>query len=195
MFDLGGVFFEDGTKKFLNKLSSKTDKSLEELHPLFREGKSLEYRKNKITGIEFFKWAASELGNSISPEELNLMWVSEYVERPQIRDIIKSLKEKGIKITILSDNVPERIKYLQNKYHFLELFDDVVLSYQVNLIKDSPEMFNLALSRIKVNPNESIFIDDKQEKLDIANRLAINTLLFTNTDLLQTQLNNIISNS
>lgn len=179
LFDLGGVYFEDGTKKFLHNLSKETGQTFKELYPVFREGKSLEYRKNKISGKEFFKWASKLLKNQVSPKQLNHMWVSQYTEIPGIRAIINDLKEKGIKVTILSDNVPERIEFLQDKYKFLDLFDDVVLSYEVNLTKSSPDIFKLALKRIKVKPRQAVFVDDREPNLIVAEKLGIKTILFT----------------
>jgi epoxide hydrolase-like predicted phosphatase len=190
LFDLGGVYFEDGTKKFIHNLSKRVGITYEEIYPLFREGKSLEYRKNKLSGKVFFKWASDELGGQVSPEELNYMWVSQYTEIPGIRKIINELKAKGTKVTILSDNVPERIEYLQDKYKFLDLFDNVVLSYEVNLTKASPEIFELALSRIQVKPQESIFVDDREPNLIVAEKLGIKTILFTTVEDLKEKINN-----
>lgn len=110
---------------------------------LFKGEESYKYSENKITGGQFFKWASEKLDNKFTPHEINLMWVSEYVEIPGIRNIIIDLKKKGIKVSVLSDNVPERINYLED--HFKNLFDDIVLSYEVNLTKPSGEIFQLAL--------------------------------------------------
>ncbi|MBU2592254.1 MAG: HAD family hydrolase [Patescibacteria group bacterium] len=158
LFDLGGVYFEDGTDKFLKILSGKTGKSYQDLYSVFREGKSLEYRKNEISGKDFFDWASKQVNAGLLGNELNEMWVSQYTEMPGIRKLIEGLKEKGIRVAVLSDNVPERISYLENKYHFLSLFDDVVLSYQVNLTKTSAEIFRFALSRLKIKPEEAVLL-------------------------------------
>jgi len=192
LFDLGGVYFENGTKKFIQNLSDKLNISFAELYPIFREGKSLEYRKNKISGKDFFAWASKKLDNKVSPQELNHLWVSQYTEIPGIRNIINELKSKEILVTVLSDNVPERIEYLQQKYKFLDLFDDVVLSYEVNLTKASPEIFKLALSRIDIKPNEAVFVDDRELNLQVADKMGIKTILFSSVTDLNNKINNIL---
>jgi len=192
LFDLGGVYFEDGTDKFLKKLSSKIGKSYNDLYPIFRMGKSLEYRRNEISGKEFFGWAAKELDTDFTADQLNEMWVSEYTEVTGVKEIIKDLKKKGIKVTILSDNVPERIEYLQKKYKFLNVFDDVVLSYEVNLVKTSEEMFNLALSRVNCKPEETIFVDDREINLDVAKQLGIIPILYTTPENLERELRELL---
>ena len=185
LFDLGGVFFEDGTEKFLKLLSQKTNKSYEELYPIFRQGKSLEYRENKLTGKEFFDWASIKLGHVLSSNELNLLWVSQYTEIDGVRDIVQWLKNQGLKVGILSDNVPERVNYLQEKYKFLELFDQIFFSYDVNLTKSDTVVFSLALNKLNLQPNEVIFVDDRQSNLDIAKEVGIMPILFTGSESLR----------
>ena len=97
--------------------------------------------------------------------------------------------DKFLKIlSNLSDNVPERVDFLQKKYHFLDLFDDVVLSCEVNLKKTSDEIFNLALSRINVKPEEAIFVDDREVNLKVASELGIKSILYTSIENLQKEL-------
>lgn len=192
LFDLGGVYFEDGTDKFLKILSNKTYKSYQELYPIFREGKSIEYRENKISGNEFFNWAAKTLNVNIKAEELNNLWVRQYTEIPGVKDAVIKLKNKGYIVAVLSDNVPERVDYLQRKYNFLKLFDDAVFSYDVNLTKSSTEIFKLALSRIDVEPEAAIFIDDRNKNFIAADKVGIKTILFTSVKQLRSDLRQFI---
>jgi len=188
LFDLGGVFFEDGTEKFLNILSKKTNKKYQELYPIFRQGKSLEYRENKLSGKVFFDLASNEIGQILKPDELNNLWASQYTEINGVRNIAEELKKQGLTVGILSDNVPERVNYLQKKYKFLGLFDLVIFSYEANLTKGNPEIYNLALNKLKLQPNEVIFVDDRQSNLDIAKEVGIVPILFTDSESLKEKL-------
>lgn len=42
----------------------------------------------------------------------------------------------------------------------VELFDDVVVSFEHNLAKPDPRIYELAAERLQVAPNECVFIDD-----------------------------------
>lgn len=192
MFDLGGLYFEDGTKRFLEILSNKTRKTFEELYPIFREGKSLEYRKNKLSGDKFFAWASKQVNGKLSASELNQLWVSQYKEVPEVKQLVLDLRNAGKIVTVLSDNVPERVDYLQEKYHFKEHFDDMVLSYEVNLVKQSPEIFNLALERIKAQPEEAVFIDDRKDNLEVANAVGIEGILYQNSQQLRKDISQFV---
>ena len=46
------------------------------------------------------------------------------------------------------------------KFHFLRSFKDIIVSGKEKLIKPDPKIFNLAIKRFKIKPNETIFIDD-----------------------------------
>ena len=46
------------------------------------------------------------------------------------------------------------------KFHFLRSFKDIIVSGKEKLIKPDTEIFNLAIKRFKIKPNETIFIDD-----------------------------------
>ena len=47
------------------------------------------------------------------------------------------------------------------KFNFLRSFKDIIVSGKEKLIKPDPEIFNLAIKRFKIKPNETIFIDEK----------------------------------
>lgn len=188
LFDLGGVYFTDGTAKFLEILAVKTGRSKEELYLLFREGESLAYRRNELSGKEFFQSASEQLNSEISGKELNRLWVSQYTEVPAVRKIVEDLKSKGLKVAVLSDNVPERIDYLQNKYRFLDLFDEVILSYEAGLTKTDPEIYRLTLSRLEAEPVEAVFVDDREINLKVAQKVGLKTVFFTTAEALEKEL-------
>lgn len=56
------------------------------------------------------------------------------------------------------------------------------ISCDDKLRKPDKKAFELILERLKVRPEESIFIDDKQENIDAAEKLGIKTILFENNN-------------
>ncbi len=72
---------------------------------------------------------------------------------------------KQYKMAIVSNasaNVLELYKGVDlNKY-----FDQVIWSYQVKEIKPEPEIYRLAAERLGVQPDECVFIDDRQSNVD-----------------------------
>lgn len=109
-----------------------------------------------------------------------------------MRAVVEQVKKKGIKLAIVSDNVPERVDYLEKKYHFLDLFDEVVMSYEENLTKQSEEIFWLTLERLEIKPEEAVFVDDREVNLQVASGMGIKSLLFTDSSSLKQQLTQLI---
>ncbi|MDR1970207.1 MAG: HAD-IA family hydrolase [Candidatus Nomurabacteria bacterium] len=61
-------------------------------------------------------------------------------------------------------------------------FDDIVLSYREKMVKPDPAIYRLAAERLSVNPDECIFIDDKQKYVDVAEEVGMTGTLFDDTE-------------
>jgi len=57
------------------------------------------------------------------------------------------------------------------KFNFLRSFKDIIVSGKEKLIKPDPEIFNLAIKRFKIKPNETIFIDDNINNIISAKKM------------------------
>ena len=115
-------------------------------------------------------------------DELAFIWLNGYVPIEGTVDIIKELKENGYEIIYLSDNVQERIDYLEEKYHFLQYFKSGVFSHIAGVRKPNPKIYQLALEESS-NPAENcVYIDDKPNLLDEADKLGMSTIAFVNPD-------------
>ncbi|HKJ06203.1 MAG TPA: HAD family phosphatase [Flavobacteriaceae bacterium] len=69
-------------------------------------------------------------------------------------------------------------------FPFFNEFDDVVVSGQVKMRKPFPEVFNFVLHKFRINPEETLFIDDNLENINTAKKLGFKTIYIkTNTNL------------
>lgn len=90
----------------------------------------------------------------------------------------KELK-KNYRISILS-NMPEKSAYyIDEAFLFLKEFELPLYSYAYRLIKPDPAIYLTQLNRLQVEPQEVLFIDDRQVNLDAAKDLGIKTILMT----------------
>ncbi len=53
---------------------------------------------------------------------------------------------------------------------------------------DEDKIFNHVLNSLKINPEESVFIDDKEKNLIFSKKLGINTILFKDYNQLKEEL-------
>jgi HAD superfamily hydrolase (TIGR01549 family) len=78
---------------------------------------------------------------------------------PEVIELLARLKEKDIKLGLISNCAPEEV-YSWSTSNLADYFDEVIFSYEVKFAKPSPEIYQLACEKIGVTPEESIFIGD-----------------------------------
>ena len=74
---------------------------------------------------------------------------------------------------------------------FKNLFDEVVISSSVQMVKPNADIFLYALEKIGSKPDESLFIDDSSENVEAALRLSIQGFVYSNIDPFVSYLKNL----
>jgi HAD superfamily hydrolase (TIGR01509 family) len=98
-----------------------------------------------------------------------------------LAEVILKLKNRGFKTMLLSNagtyifNDKIYVKYPQ----FKGLFEEIVISSDIGLVKPNSDIYLHALKKIKSAPGESLFIDDSQVNVDAATILGIEGFLYT----------------
>ena len=192
LIDLGGVYFENGTKITTEKLYKSINKPKKIIDEVFKSRPLREgflYRKGKMSKQEFWRVAVEKLGLSKDKvPELRELWFSSYTPIQKTKDVVLKLKE-NYKIVACSGHMKERIDYLDNKYDFKESFDDFFLSHEIGFHKWEPHFWKILAK--KYNPKESIFIDDEQRFFDFAQKQGFKTIIFENPKQLISDLKNL----
>ena len=95
---------------------------------------------------------------------------------------VKSLKDRGYKIYILS-NYAEKT-YIQSKESltFLDYVDGALFSFQEKVIKPEPKIYQILLERYQINPEHAVFLDDVTKNLEEAKRQGLHTIHVTNRE-------------
>lgn len=102
----------------------------------------------------------------------------------ELIEIIKKLKNKGYKIALLSNG---NSSFFERKIYteypeFKKLFDEIVISSDVKMLKPDSEIYLYTLEKINSKPEESIFIDDVKINVDGAVNVGINGYQYINCD-------------
>jgi putative hydrolase of the HAD superfamily len=91
---------------------------------------------------------------------------------------VKELKSR-YKIGMLTNMGQGTLETVFSEDELNELFDVVVVSSDVGLIKPSRDIFELTSERLGVPAADTIFIDDRPVNTDGAERTGMRTILFT----------------
>lgn len=94
------------------------------------------------------------------------------------RQWLQSLKDKGLKVYILSNYGKQAFEVNSKKYDFLELADGMVISYQVEIVKPDPRIYEILLDKYGIDRTKAVFIDDRQLNVDGAKSVGLNAILF-----------------
>lgn len=91
-------------------------------------------------------------------------------------------------LILLSDHIKEWGEYILDNNQEISIFEHQFFSYEYGKLKTDEGCFEYVLSELKINPEETIFIDDCQENIDMAKKSGISGVLFENAEQLKKEL-------
>ncbi len=181
LFDLGGVFFDWDPNYFFKNVFDDDEE-----------------RKYFLTEVCNDQWnLQQDAGRSIAEAELELIPKFPHYEnqikmyyknhRKMIRDtfeesieVLRQLKDKNYKCYVLSNWSAETFEGIPTDYPFMQLFDGLLISGEDKLIKPDQAIYELVKKRFNLDPEETVFIDDKLENIEAAQKMNFKTIHLTN---------------
>ena len=193
LFDLGGVFFDWDPKYFFKSIFF----SNEELNYFLTQVCNNEWNIKQDAG-KLIKDAENDLINKFPQYSKEIkMYYSNH--RKMIKGTFKSsidqfleLKNRDYLCYVLSNWSAETFKGMEEDYPFLKKFDGIIISGEVKLIKPDKSIYELAISRFNLKPEETIFVDDKLENIQTAKSLNFKTIHLINPNRIKDEINNFL---
>lgn len=94
--------------------------------------------------------------------------------------LLKQCKKAGHKIYLLSNMDTALIHLLEKKYpDIFSLFDGLIISADVKLIKPDPAIYQYALTTYGIDPTTCYVFDDQKENIMGARHAGVKAMLFT----------------
>lgn len=103
-------------------------------------------------------------------------------------EILMELKRRGRTVYAITNFSVEKLELSRKRFDFLTLFDDVVVSGEVKLIKPDPAIFRVLLDRHGLDPSDTYFIDDSPANVEAARSLGMNAHHFTGAGRLRAEM-------
>ncbi len=176
IWDLGGVLVrtEDwGPREELAAELGKTRKELEK--QMFDNEGGKKGQIGLISGEEHWQALAEKFGMD---RELLL---ARFFEGDRLDEelvvFIQGLK-RSVKVGLLSNAFSTLRTFLVKEWKIIDLFDDVIISAEVGLIKPGAAIYQLALEGLDVESEEAIFVDDFAQNVEAANELGMHAVRF-----------------
>ena len=77
---------------------------------------------------------------------------------PEVNDTLKQLKNKNLKLAILSNGSPDLLDELVNSNNLIEIFDDLFSIEEVKIYKPDNKVYEIPIHRYKIKPEEIVFL-------------------------------------
>ena len=90
----------------------------------------------------------------------------DFAPNPPMIELVNDLREAGFRLGVLTNNIRELRDSWRSLMDFDSIFHDVVDSSEVGLRKPDPRIYELAASRLGVEPRRTAFLDDLQHNID-----------------------------
>ena len=118
-----------------------------------------------------------------TPKKLEKFFIRAYKKNFKInKELYKTafkLKKKGYKIAILSDQHQISQKVLM-PIKYIKKFDVVITSHYSGMRKPDSRIYKLTLRKLKLKPEQTIFIDNQEWNIKPAKKLGMKTILYKN---------------
>jgi FMN phosphatase YigB (HAD superfamily) len=178
VFDLGGVLFTEGKSVALEALSRKYGYDHVVVWQVLNCPLSRNMRKGLISENAFWSWVKSQISRDYDARAIRDEWYKGYALDRDVFELVKRLKG-DYRLVAFSENIRDRVAYLDEKYRFRELFDVEIYSYDHHAGKRDPEFLEILLTTLGDRPGEILYIDNSREVLNLAEQRGLNVLHYT----------------
>lgn len=190
IFDLNGIFIQ--SPKLSDRFAKDFGISSEIFLPKLSEIMNKVRQPEAGSSFSYWEPILREWNINLSEQEFWKYWFE--AEKPSERMIsfAKELKEKGIKIFVLSNNFKERAEYYGHYPWMHEVVDRAYFSWQTGFVKPNIEAWKLVLSENNLQQEECLYFDDQEKNIKASEEAGIKAFMFTSEEELEKIVNEYI---
>ena len=184
VFDFGGVIAKTDRNEVAHFIAQTLNISTDQVIELIAQLKvrALEGKNERGFWLDYANSKGIKLPDNWL-EQLNEVRFHALKIIPGMVDLVKNLQKQGYQTALLS-NVKESKAQIKRHLGLYELFHPALFSYEIGVSKPNLEVYHILLERLKMNPEQVLFIDNKPLNVEAAKSLDIDAVLFVNTNQL-----------
>jgi putative hydrolase of the HAD superfamily len=190
IFDWGGVLADDPRPGLMQYCAKTLDVSQQEYikaHSKFAE----QFQKGIISEQTFWIKVCGQLNRPVPthPSLWGQAFQVVYRPRDKVFALAAELQKNGIKTALLSNTEVPAMEFFYG--HGYDMFGVLVFSCTEGAIKPERKIYRITLKKLRSEPGQTVFIDDKPEFIEGAKQVGINTVLFSNIEQIRKGLSNL----
>ncbi len=194
VFDVGQVLLEFNWRKFVDELNMSDDTKKKLINATIGSQKHWDEHDRGVLSDEEFISSCIKIEPDI-PDEIRYYMenVGKIVkEYDYSTPLMRTLKELGYKVYILSNYGRTPFKYALEHMSFFDEADGRVVSYEVGAVKPEQEIFKIFVDKYNLEPSECVFIDDRADNIEASIRAGMSGIVFKNIEQVLLELDNIL---
>ena len=184
IFDLGGVVIDldrDRAIRSLDELGLHDASQL--LGEYEQKGPFLKLEKGEISTADLYDELIPQCKTGTNASQLRDAFETFLLQIPPQRLArLRSLREKGYKLYVLSNTNPIMYNhwideaFRQEGLSINDYFDGIVTSFQERTCKPDPTIFKNLMRRYGLDPAETLMLDDSAANCDAARSVGLNAI-------------------
>jgi len=178
-FDLGKVIVDFDHSRAARELLKVTPLSLKEAMAVLSDGDLVsEYETGRLSSQEHYRKVCRRLQMEVSIEKFRDLWGSMFLPEPLLSESFLQDLKKRYRLMLLSNTNEIHFDFVIQNYPILRMIEERLLSYEAGCMKPEARIFELAIKKAGVAPENIFFTDDRPENIEAAQRAGIQALLF-----------------
>ena len=194
-FDSGNVLVREGytpgIAEYEKKNKIKKGKLYASAHdrPYWKD-----FTLGNITEEQYFTFLRKDFTDKLDIIELKTTIYNNFISNSELLNFIKSLSSRFV-LGVISNNPKEWFEYCQRKFGWDKLFTINIVSGHLHVRKPDERIFKQALVMAKLKGSESIYIDDRPDRVQGARDAGMNIIIYKDVAELKKDFNILINSN
>ncbi|GAA1379782.1 HAD family hydrolase [Catellatospora chokoriensis] len=189
VFDLGGVVCRYRPERRLQELSRISGRTPADVHRiLYGSGFIGETELGQRNAEEIVSEIGARLGRPMDRSELEPAWLASFPVDEEVLELVGRTAVRHRTAILTNNDLLLREALLSARPDFADRFDDIVFSAEIHAVKPAAESFRKALSIMKAEPSQVLFIDDSDTNVAGALQAGLSAVRYQHAQQLANEL-------
>lgn len=178
IFDLGNVLLNYDAKKSARQFSKACRVPVQKVWGhFFTSPTEKAFTRGEITCREFYRHAKQALEIAVDYKTFRHYWNDIFWENDGMDPLLRRLKRR-YPLYLISNTNKMHFDHIRKNFKVLRHFKKTFPSHEVGRRKPDPEIYREVLSRIRLRPEETVFIDDMPKFVAGARAVGMHAIRF-----------------
>ena len=181
LFDIGNVIITFDFKRAIDRIADRCSIPPEHALQLVTE-LSPALERGDVTTEDFISQCIRAIGFKGTPEEFRETFEDIFELNHPMVAYIEAISVSDADLFLLSNTNGIHVPFFEKTYPVFDRFHGRIYSHQVGFMKPAPEIYEIAISSLKLIPEETIYVDDSHENCAAGRIAGLNSVCYDFTD-------------